>query len=134
MDASLRLLRVIQIAFLVSVAFYVAIPEKVGPHEVRDVKQLQIVLGLLAGSLVVTILFFRQRLLGPAEDVLRTQPEEGVALRRWRTANLATLVCAEAVVLYGMVLRFLGGTLPQAAPFYAAGVLLMFIFTPRRPE
>ncbi len=134
MDASLRLLRIIQMALLVSVAFYLAIAEKVGPHEARDVTQIQILLALFAGSLVVTILFFRQRVLGPAEDVLRTQSEDAVALRRWRMANLVTLVCSEAVVLYGMVLRFLGGTLLQAAPFYAAGVLLMLLLGPRRPE
>lgn len=134
MEATLRLLRIIQAAVLISVAFYVAIAEKVGPHEARDVKQLQTILMLFAGSLVVTILFFRQRVLRPAEEVLRMQSEDAVALRRWRTANLVTLLCSEAVVLYGMGLRFLGGTLSQAAPFYAAGVLLMLVFTPRRPE
>lgn len=134
MDASLRLLRIIQMALLVSVAFYIAVAEKVGPQEARDVRQLQILLALFAGSVVVTLLFFRWRALRPAEEVLRMQPEDAVALRRWRKANLVTLVCAEAVVLYGMALRFMGGTLSQAAPFYAAGVLLMLVFTPRRPE
>ena len=134
MDATLRLLRIIQMALLGSVALYIVIAEKVGPQEPKDVKQLQVLLALFAGSLVMTIFFYRQRVLRPAEDALRVQAEDAVALRRWRMANLVTLVCAEAVVLYGMVLRFLGGTLLQAAPFYAAGVLLMLVFTPRRPE
>ena len=134
MDATLRSLRVIQMAFLVAVVIYIAIAEKVGPREPKDVKQIQVLLMVMAASLVGGILFFRQRLIPPAEEVLRTQPEDANALRRWRTANLITLTLAEAVVLYGLALRFLGGTLLQAAPFYAAGVLLMVVFTPRRPE
>ena len=134
MDATLQFLRVIQTAFLVAVVIYIAIAEKAGPREPKDVKQIQILLMLMAATPVGVILFFRQRLIPPAEEVLRTQPEDANALRRWRTANFITLVLAEAVVLYGFVLRFMGGTLLQAAPFYAAGVLLMVVFTPRRPE
>ena len=134
MDATLRFLRVIQVAFLVAVVIYIAIAEKVGPREPKDVKQIQMVLAMLSVGLVAMILIVRQRMIPSSEEILRTQPEDLGALLRWRTANLLTLVLAEAVVLYGFVLRFMGGTLLQAAPFYAAGVLLMVVFTPRRPE
>ena len=134
MDASLRLLRIIQLALLVSVVFYIAIAEKVGPQVPKDVKQMQMILMALAVGVVGTIFIFRQRMLTHAEEALRSQPEDVVALACWRAGNIITLVLAEAVVLYGLVLRFMGGTLLQAAPFYAAGALLMVVWGPRRPE
>jgi len=36
-----------------------------------------------------------------------------------------------AVVLFGLVLRMLGGTFLGSAPFYAVAILLMLLWVPR---
>ena len=133
-DASLRLLRIIRAALLGFVVLYAAMGELEGPKEPKDVKQMQLILMVLAVSVVVTLSICRQVKIRPAEDTLRSQPEDAVALARWRAGNIVTFVVAEAVALYGLVLRFLGGTFLQALPFYTAAAVLMLVFTPRRPE
>ena len=37
----------------------------------------------------------------------------------------------ESVVVYGLVLRFIGATWIQVAPFYLAGIVLLILFRPR---
>ena len=94
-----------QAVLLLSVVLYMALAEKLGRHEPKDVKQMQMILMIVAAAQVAAILIARQRMLPPAEDVLRTRPDDVVALLRWRAANILTLVLAESVVLYGFVLQ-----------------------------
>ena len=134
MDASLRLLRVIQAALLGSVVLYAVVGEVTGPKESRDVKQTQLILIVLSATEVGIILLVRRRMVQPLEETLRSQPEDAAALSRWRAGNIVTFALAEAVGLYGVALRFLGATLLQVIPFYASAAVLMLVFTPRRPE
>ena len=134
MDASLRLLRIIQMVLLTSVVLYAVVGELAGPQEARDVKQMRLILIALAGALLLAMGAIRQRMISPAQQILRSQPEDALALARWRAGNIVTFALAEAVALYGLVLRMLGAKLLQALPFYAAGAVLMLVFTPRRPE
>ena len=134
METCLRLLRILQAALFGSLLLYGLVGEIAGPKEARDVKQMQLILMVLAAASWGVIFFVRQRLVQPAEEILRTQPEDAAALGRWRAGNMATFFLAEAVALYGLVLRMLGSTLLQAAPFYSAAILLLLAFTPRRPQ
>ena len=45
--------------------------------------------------------------------------------RRWRAIQLVILACFLAIPLYGLVLRFQGGTLLVALQFYSVGILLL---------
>jgi hypothetical protein len=70
--------------------------------------------------------FLSQRLL--ANDACNSK-----ALRRWKAGQLIVLAMAEAVAWYGLVVRMvLQGTLRQASLFYAAGLFLLLLWTPRR--
>jgi hypothetical protein len=46
---------------------------------------------------------------------------------------MATFALSEAVVIYGVVLRFVGFRFSQVVPFFLAGLILMLFFGPRRP-
>lgn len=76
----------------------------------------------------------RRRLLdrsiqAPAQDA--SNPK---ALKQWEAGHLVGLAAAESVVLWGLVMRMvLGGALWQASMFYAAGLFLLLLWTPRIP-
>lgn len=133
-DASLRLLRIIQAVLLTSVVLYAVMGELAGPQEARDIKQARLILYALAGGLLVATGALRTRIISPAEQALRSQPDDALALARWRAGNIVSFALAEAVALYGLALRMMGATLLQALPFYAGAAALLLIFTPRRPE
>ncbi len=133
-DASLRLLRTIQMFLRGSIVLYAVMGEFAGPREPRDVKQMQMILLMLGLGLVAAIVIVRQRMVRPAEDALRAQPEDAAALGRWRAGNIVTFALAEAVALYGLLLRMLGARLQDAVPFYAAAAVFLVVLGPRRPE
>jgi hypothetical protein len=89
---------------------------------------------LLNGLVVVGMaLFFRIKMLEAAAETLVANPDDPMALGRWRTGNLLSFLLAESVVLFGMALRFIGGTTMQSLPFYAVGIAIMLVWWPRRP-
>ncbi len=91
-----------------------------------------LIIGLAAWG-VKGIFFVRRKILRPSEQVLSAMPEDAAALRRWRTAYVATYAICDAIALWGLVVRFLGFGLLLAMPFFGAGFLLMLYFAPRRP-
>ena len=76
-------------------------------------------------------LVLRSRLLAPCLEILRSNPDDAQALGRWRTGNIVSFVIAEAVALLGFALKFLGASWFVAAPFFATGIFLLLIWTPR---
>lgn len=133
-DQNLRLLRVIGAAFLLSIALYAMVGEMVGPSSAADlgvVHQAMLVAAVITGAAAV---FVRRMLAGKAEEVLRLHSEDAAALGRWRAGQLVGFALAESVALYGLVLRILGGSLRDAAPFYGGAALLLLVFWPKRPQ
>lgn len=86
---------------------------------------VRIAVWVFAVSIIPTALLLRSRELKRAKGTLARQPGDVAALRRWRAIQLAILACFLAIPLYGLVLRFQGGTLLQALPFYIVGILLL---------
>lgn len=76
----------------------------------------------------------RRIILMPAESTLAGDSENAAALNRWRIGYVAIFVLSEAIVLYGVVLRFVGVEFQQVVPFFLAGFMLMLFFGPRRPS
>ncbi len=134
MDQRLQVLRVVHAALLFACLLYVAVGELAGPKEPSDVKLLLIVIGFVAVTDVGIAMFLRSQFVGGAEEVLRRSPEDATALQRWTSGHMIALAMCEAVGIFGLVLRLLGATLIQVLPFYGACVLLMLMWTPRRPE
>ncbi len=83
---------------------------------------------------IVLALVIRKKMLPKAIEVLRHNPGDRAAIGRWQTANIYSWAIAVSVGLYGYALRFTGGSREMAAPFFVAGVILMWLWRPRLEE
>jgi hypothetical protein len=124
-------LRVARSLFLLSVPLYAWIAEKNAPAGKLLDPRLRIAIYVVCLVLVLTIFRIRGRELNRAKDRLTRVAVDPAVTRRWRAIQLLLLGCSEGIVLYGVVIRFLGGTFVQAFPLYVVGFLLLLYFVPR---
>jgi hypothetical protein len=103
------------------------LPTKVG----GNLQLFRLITGLAIADVLVMFVLRRQFVI-KAEEVLASNPEDAIALQRWRTGHLVTWCFSEAVALFGVVLHFQGFTFKQVAPFFFAGFVLILSFSPRR--
>jgi hypothetical protein len=132
-ENSIRPIRIVYIFILVAMAMQVTLAEKLSHQEPRDVHVIYpafLVVGLVIIGIAV---FFRVKWLRPAGETLQTKSDDQAALARWRSGNILTFVLMDSVLLYGVAVRFMGGTFTQSLPFYAVGIALMLAWWPRRP-
>lgn len=77
---------------------------------------------------------FRRRMIHRSEELLAQDASNPKALKQWEAGNVLVLAMAEAVVLWGLVMRMvLGGAFWQASLFYSTGLFLLLLWTPRMP-
>jgi len=133
MDTSIRQLRIIQIALLISIVLYVFVALH-APVRSQGISLMILCLALLSGAMAIAVLVIRTKMVGKFEAVLATQPEDKLVLSKWRSAYVLMWALCEAIALYGLTLRYLGFTMIQVIPFFAAGFVLMLVFPARRPE
>jgi hypothetical protein len=87
----------------------------------------------LSVAIVGATVYIRLKMVGAALDSLRSTPDDPGSVAKRRKGVVLSAVLLDVVVLYGFVLRFLGGTLPHCLPLYAAGIGLMILWWPQRP-
>jgi archaellum biogenesis protein FlaJ (TadC family) len=125
---SLKNLKVIRIAMLASVVFYgviaTLVPSNGEPNPVVFYAFAAIAIIEVAG------IFVLRRIVSPQTATL-SPPDEKVSVKP-ETALIIIYCLSEAVALYGLVLHFFGFSLSQVAPFFFAGLVLLFFFEPRR--
>lgn len=134
MESALRLLRLVQIAMLVSIALYVFVGEEAAGRTAASDTTMFYAISFASISVVGVIFVVRRTLVLPAEFQLREKPDDGVLLARWRTGYICTYALCEALALFGLVLRMVGFPFAQVWPYYAGGFVLMLISAPRRPR
>ena len=134
MASSLRTLRTVQWAMLLSILLYVAVGEVLGPRMRQVDPALSYVFSTLAVGVVGTIFVVRRTLVFRAASTLARQPDDSISLSQWKTGYIATYALCEALALFGLVLRFRGSELQQSLLFYIGGFVLLFFFRPRQPE
>ena len=88
---------------------------------------------LVAIVLVIAQAVLRRKFLTVGAQLLAQDPTSRQGLMRWRAGHIVGYAMSEAVALFGLVLRFLGFTLREVAPFYVAGVILMLFSAPKVP-
>jgi len=91
------------------------------------------VLTALSVILVIVVFVLRRLQILPVESLLAVQPDDPKALGRLRQGYVVTYVLSEAIVLYGLVLHFLGFPATRVAPFFVAGFVLILFFRPMAP-
>ncbi len=134
MARSLKTLRTVQWAMLLSILLYVAVGEVLGPRIRHVDPALSYIFSTLAVGIVGTIFVVRRTLVFRAASTLATQPDDNLSLNQWKTGYIATYALCEALALFGLVLRFRGSELQQSLLFYLGGFALLFFFRPRQPE
>ena len=134
MEASLKMLRTVRMAMLAALVLYVFVGERT-PHSARSINVgFYYLIALAAAAIVVGIFVIRRTAVLRVEQSLFQNAQDFASLRRWRGGYIVIYALCEAVALYGFVLRFMGFSLSQVAPFYVAGFVLLFFFRPRLPS
>ena len=129
--AALLQARVMYFVMLMSAGMYVVVGELVAQPRAEPSGPLFAVVAAVAASVAVAGTWMSRRLWAQAEEMFSTNPEGAVALARWRTSYLVGFCSAEAVMIFVLVLRFLGFELRKAAPFYAVGLALTVLTWPK---
>lgn len=130
MEQAIKVLRILQGAMLATIVLYAAVGEAVGSKSEAN-STVFYAMTLVAVSMVGVILVVRRTLVLPAAESLRAQPENPANLNRWRVGYIITYALAEAIALFGFVLRFSGFSFSQIAAFYLAGFVMILFFSPK---
>jgi len=132
-DGTLRGLRTLYLILLVAMLLYVAVAEKT-QHQLIDMNRAFLA-GLTGAAAIMVgiVLYLQVKRIRPALETLQAKPDDDASLERWRTGSFASYIMAEAIVLFGLCLRFLGGRPTLALPFYGVGIVMMLFLFPRRP-
>ncbi len=133
MENAIKIVRLIQIAMLLSVGIFVVAGEMVGSIPKLSNPTLFYALSLATITIVGVILVVRRTLVLQSAVTLATRPNDVATLNRWRAGYVMTYALSEAIAMFGLVLRLIGFSLSQVASFYIAGFILLLFFGPRRP-
>lgn len=133
LESSLREIRLLAGALLISALLYIPLGKSVGPSAPRDVRIYLLILVTLAVSDLWMASALRLRSLRPGAEALHSNPADQGVLKSWRINQIVSLVMCETIALLGFGLRILGGTPVQTIPFYLLSALMMLVWWPRRP-
>jgi len=134
MGPAVRLVRLIQIAMLASIALCAVAGETLS-HTGRDPENtLFHALSFLSISLAGATVVVRRTLVVPAESALKERSDDNLAIAQWRTGYIFLYTLCEALGVFGFVLRLAGFTLANVWGFYLGGFLLLVVYSPRTPR
>jgi cytochrome b561 len=127
------MLRIVQWAMLASIALYAAVGQLASPIARALDPGASYLFATLGVAIVGIIFVIRRTLVFRAESSLATQPDEPLSLNQWRTGYIATYALCEALAIFGLILKFMGGGLQASVPYYLSGFILLFFFRPQQP-
>ena len=135
MRSAVRLVRVIQIAMLASIALYAVLGEILS----RRIAQVPAdtmfhALSAISISLAGATVVVRRTLVLPSEAALTLRPDDALAAARWRAGYVFLYAMCESLGLFGIVLRLAGFTLSNVWGFYLGAFLLLLLYSPRAPR
>jgi hypothetical protein len=131
MDSQVKQVRIIWIAMLAAAVLYIWVPEQVHAQPKSLDSTFYAVFIVLVVVVLGMIVVFRKGTIDRVTPILQSSPNDLAALQKWRIGQIVTVAMSEAIVLYGLVLRFVGATRMQAAPFYLVGIGCMIVFWPK---
>ena len=134
MKSKLGKIRLIQTAYIVAIPLFAWIAESVRGRGSNDWTLWHWLMTSLALYAALAGFFLRRKLMRRSEEALSKDATNPKALKQWQAAHLIGFASAEAIVIWGVVVRMvLGGALWQASLFYVAGLFLLLLWTPRMP-
>ena len=134
MKSRLSKLRLFHLAFIVSVPLYVWVAENIRHRGSSNRTSWPWVVTAFALCVALGGFRPRHRIISRSEEALAKDASNLKALKQWESGQFIGLAFAENIVLCGVLLRVvLAGTLWQASLFYAAGLSLLLLWTPRMP-
>jgi hypothetical protein len=129
---SLQSARIIHVALLFAALAYVVVALYVAsPAKGQVPKAVVGGLGLGAFSLLVVAIFFRTKFVQLGAEKLRVNGDDERGARLWRTGTIVSLVFAESIVMFGLVMRMIGASWNVSGIFYVVGMLAMLAWWPR---
>jgi hypothetical protein len=132
MNAAFLQLRLIHSAYIVTMFLFIFVIRVTNPPEQAVPIVFPVVMAILAVSIASVGLMLRKQFLHSSAAALALNPEDPKLLQRWRVGNLISFCFAEATMLLGVVLKFMGEQWKIVLPFFAAGLLLLVLWTPRK--
>jgi len=133
MDSTFRSLQIVRVVMLISIGAYVLLGEYLIPARVLPGRVFFFTLTAIAIAMVVGSFMVRRFLGRKATTALADVPTPASALNLWRGAYIVIYAFSEAIALLGFVLRVMGYTLSEVAPFYIVGFFLFLYFAPKKP-
>jgi ABC-type spermidine/putrescine transport system permease subunit II len=133
MESATRTIRIMRIVLLCSIVIYVLLGEGM-MHERDRLPNAMFfyVFAAMAVGMVLVSFATRRLMIAKTEAKLADDGANEYLMHRWRGAYIVSYVFSETVAILGFVLRVLGFSLSQVAPFYVAGFFLLLFFRPRR--
>jgi hypothetical protein len=131
-EEALRQMSRMWVAFVISIPLYVWAGEmKTGFTwlNFHNAGKTFVILAILS---LIQFSWFRRKRYSSALALVRKQPENIDAVRRWMNSWIVLLCLAESVTVFGFFFRVGDKTLEQSLPFYAVGALLILWLWPRQ--
>jgi hypothetical protein len=129
---SLHAVRIIHIGFLGAAVAYLFLALAYS-SAVRQASPavVPLAMGLVSLSALGVAMFYRSRMVQPASEQLRNNPDDKIAIGRWRGGVIVSLVFCESVVLFGFLLKLIGNSWSVCGIFYPVGIFFMLAWWPR---
>jgi hypothetical protein len=130
-EQALRNMRVMWLAFLMSVVLYLYVGTTLSLKPTTPAASMT----LFAAPAVLDFLFFvwfRFKRYAPALRNLESQPDDVRAIGRCMTYWIILLAFAEAQVLFGLACWLVNGRFMPCLPFFVLGSILLLSLWPRQ--
>lgn len=130
MDPAIRLVRILQFAFIVSVLLFFDVATRLlrpPAQSVNPAVQWTIVIVSIACA---SSGFLVQRMLRRTPNMPLSTIQRTDLLRPWLMGHLIRFAMAESVALFGFVLRGLGSSSKLVNTMFAASLLLLILWRP----
>lgn len=129
--AALRSARILHFAFLTAAILYVVVILRLKPAVRRLEPGIVPAIGFVCLLVVGVAAYCRSKMVTKFREQASPNFEDGDLIKRWRSGVMLSFICAETIVLFGLVLKVLGASWNISGVFFAVGILLLLASAPR---
>lgn len=139
LDRGLLTLKIIWLAMLVSLVFYLFVGLYVGTNIQSSINEdsldiLRVILYMLSFAILMATKFVRRLILEGKHQYRPTGTSQTSALQRYLTAMIVALTMSETMGIFGLVLFLLGKNSVDLYLLVAVSAAAMIMYRPRKEE